>query len=139
MPPTSMNWICPDLLGQPQYSQKQICAMQDYTLDQLRDAIYTVPDMIQYLVETNYGEKPVWENDIHFSDGSYEWAINKSASGALASDCPSCGAVSNLTRCILEGTTTTAATILWGTYDKDKNRNQRRPRHQFSIRSGISM
>ena len=39
----------PDLLGQPQYSQKQIRAMQGYTLDQLKDAIYTVPDMIQYL------------------------------------------------------------------------------------------
>ena len=33
--------------------------MQGYTLDQLKDAIYTVPDMIQYLVETNYGENPV--------------------------------------------------------------------------------
>lgn len=76
----------PDLLGQPQYSQKQICAMQGYTLDQLKDAIYTVPDMIQYLVETNYGENPVWENDVHFSDGSYEWAINKSAAGAYRYD-----------------------------------------------------
>ena len=111
----------PSILGQPQYSQKQIRAMQDYTLDQLKDAIYTVPDMIQYLVETNYGENPVWENDIHFSDGSYEWAINKSASGALASDCPSCGAVSNLTRYILEGDYDDCGYILWGTYDKDKN------------------
>ena len=111
----------PDLLGQPQYSQKQICAMQGYTLDQLKDAIYTVPDMIQYLVETNYGENPVWENDVHFSDGSYEWAINKSAAGAKDSDCPSCGAVSNLTRCILEGDYDDCGYILWGTYDKDKN------------------
>ena len=111
----------PDPLGQPQYSQKQICAMQGYTLDQLKDAIYTVPDMIQYLVETNYGENPIWENDVHFSDGSYEWAINKSASGALASDCPSCGAVSNLTHYILEGDYDDCGYILWGTYDKDKN------------------
>ena len=111
----------PDLLGQPQYSQKQICAMQGYTLDQLKDAIYTVPDMIQYLVETNYGENPVWENDVHFSDGSYEWAINKSAAGAKDSDCPSCGAVSNLTRYILEGDYDDCGYILWGTYDKDKN------------------
>ena len=111
----------PSILGQPQYSQKQIRAMQDYTLDQLKDAICTVPDMIQYLVETNYGENPVWENDIHFSDGGYAWAINKSAAGALASDCPSCGAVSNLTRCILEGDYDDSGYILWGTYDKDKN------------------
>ena len=95
--------------------------MQDYTLDQLKDAIYTVPDMIQYLVETNYGENPVWENDVHFSDGSYEWAINKSAAGAKDSDCPSCGAVSNLTRYILEGDYDDSGYILWGTYDKDKN------------------
>lgn len=50
----------PDLLGKPQYSQAEIRQMLDYSLDELRDAIYTVPDMIQYIVESGYGVEPNW-------------------------------------------------------------------------------
>ena len=112
----------PAILGQPQYSQAQIRAMRGYTLDQLKDAICTVPDMIQYLVETGYGKAPVWKDDIHFNNGGYDWAVNKSAAGALATSCPSCGAVSNLTRYILEDDYTDTGYVLWGEYDTNTNR-----------------
>ena len=72
--------------------------MLDYSLDELRDAIYTVPDMIQYIVESGYGVEPKWEDDIHFEHGGYDWSVNKSAQGALLSSCPSCGAISTTTR-----------------------------------------
>ena len=112
----------PAILGQPQYSQAQIRAIRGYTLDQLKDAICTVPDMVQYLVETGYGKAPVWKDDIHFNNGGYDWAVNKSAAGALATSCPSCGAVSNLTRYILEDDYTDTGYVLWGEYDTSTNR-----------------
>ena len=59
----------PDILGKPQYSQAEIRQMLDYSLDELRDAIYTVPDMIQYIVESGYGVAPKLEDDIHFEHG----------------------------------------------------------------------
>lgn len=69
----------PDILGKPQYSQAEIRQMLDYSLDELRDAIYTVPDMIQYIVESGYGVEPKLEDDIHFEHGGYDWSVNKSA------------------------------------------------------------
>ena len=111
----------PDLLGKPQYSQAEIRRMLDYSLDELRDAICTVPDMIQYIVESGYGVDPKWENDIHFEHGGYTWSVNKSAQGALLSSCPSCGAVSNLTRYILQDDYDEEGYVIWDTYDQTTN------------------
>lgn len=111
----------PDILGKPQYSQAEIRQMLDYSLDELRDAIYTVPDMIQYIVESGYGVDPKWEKDIHFLHGGYEWSVNKSAQGALLSDSPSCGAVSNLTRYILQDDYDEEGYVCYQTYDDRTN------------------
>ena len=111
----------PDLLGKPQYSQAEIRRMLDYSLDELRDAICTVPDMIQYIVESGYGVDPKWENDIHFEHGGYTWSVNKSAQGALLSSCPSCGAISNLTRYILQDDYDEEGYVIWDTYDQTTN------------------
>lgn len=112
----------PDLLGKPQYSQAEIRQMLDYSLDELRDAIYTVPDMIQYIVESGYGVDPKWEVDIHFDHGGYQWSVNKSAQGALLSSCPSCGAISNLTRYILQDDYDEEGYVIWDSYDRTTNR-----------------
>lgn len=111
----------PDLLGKPQYSQAEIRRMLDYSLDELRDAICTVPDMIQYIVESGYGIDPKWENDIHFEHGGYTWSVNKSAQGAPLSSCPSCGAISNLTRYILQDDYDEEGYVIWDTYDQTTN------------------
>lgn len=112
----------PDVLGKPQYSQAEIRQMLDYSLDELRDAIYTVPDMIQYIVESGYGVSPKWDVDIHFEHGGYQWSVNKSAQGALLSSCPSCGAISNLTRYILQDDYDEEGYVIWDSYDQTTNR-----------------
>ena len=111
----------PDILGKPQYSQAEIRQMLDYSLDELRDAIYTVPDMIQYIVESGYGVEPKWEDDIHFEHGGYDWSVNKSAQGALLSSCPSCGAISNLTRYILQDDYDEEGYVFWFACNKTEN------------------
>ena len=111
----------PDILGKPQYSQAEIRQMLDYSLDELRDAIYTVPDMIQYIVESGYGVEPKWEDDIHFEHGGYDWSVNKSAQGALLSSCPSCGAISNLTRYILQDDYDEEGYVFWYACNKTEN------------------
>ncbi len=111
----------PDILGKPQYSQAEIRQMLDYSLDELRDAIYTVPDMIQYIVESGYGIEPKWEDDIHFEHGGYDWSVNKSAQGALLSSCPSCGAISNLTRYILQDDYDEEGYVFWYACNKTEN------------------
>ena len=111
----------PDILGKPQYSQAEIRQMLDYSLDELRDAIYTVPDMIQYIVESGYGVDPKWEDDIHFEHGGYDWSVNKSAQGALLSSCPSCGAISNLTRYILQDDYDEEGYVFWFACNKTEN------------------
>ena len=111
----------PDLLGKPQYSQAEIRQMLDYSLDELRDAIYTVPDMIQYIVESGYGVEPKLEDDIHFEHGGYDWSVNKSAQGALLSSCPSCGAISNLTRYILQDDYDEEGYVFWFACNKTEN------------------
>lgn len=111
----------PDILGKPQYSQAEIRQMMDYSLDELRDAIYTVPDMIQYIVESGYGIEPKWEDDIHFEHGGYDWSVNKSAQGALLSSCPSCGAISNLTRYILQDDYDEEGYVFWYACNKTEN------------------
>ncbi len=111
----------PDILGKPQYSQAEIRQMLDYSLDELRDAIYTVPDMIQYIVESGYGVEPKLEDDIHFEHGGYDWSVNKSAQGALLSSCPSCGAISNLTRYILQDDYDEEGYVFWYACNKTEN------------------
>ena len=111
----------PDILGKPQYSQAEIRQMLDYSLDELRDAIYTVPDMIQYIVESGYGVEPKLEDDIHFEHGGYDWSVNKSAQGALLSSCPSCGAISNLTRYILQDDYDEEGYVFWFACNKTEN------------------
>ena len=111
----------PDILGKPQYSQAEIRQMLAYSLDELRDAIYTVPDMIQYIVESGYGVEPKWEDDIHFEHGGYDWSVNKSAQGALLSSCPSCGAISNLTRYILQDDYDEEGYVFWFACNKTEN------------------
>lgn len=111
----------PDILGKPQYSQAEIRQMLDYSLDELRDAIYTVPDMIQYIVESGYGVEPKLEDDIHFEHGGYDWSVNKSAQGALLSNCPSCGAISNLTRYILQDDYDEEGYVFWFACNKTEN------------------
>ena len=111
----------PDILGKPQYSQAEIRQMLAYSLDELRDAIYTVPDMIQYIVESGYGVEPKLEDDIHFEHGGYDWSVNKSAQGALLSSCPSCGAISNLTRYILQDDYDEEGYVFWYACNKTEN------------------
>ena len=47
--------------------------------------------------------------------------VNKSAQGALLSSCPSCGAISNLTRYILQDDYDEEGYVIWDTYDQTTN------------------
>jgi len=88
--------------GAAQYSTEEIRAMKDYSAEELQAAISTLADMIQYVIENDYGDNSKFVGDIKFRSGGYEWSVNKSPRGALLSQSDSCGAISNLARYILE-------------------------------------
>lgn len=96
------NVVIPDTFGFAQYTVEEIIAMKDYSAEELQAAIATIPDFIQYIILTDYGDEPAFIGDIVFNYRGYWWSVNKSPEGALLSQSNSCGAISNLARYILE-------------------------------------
>lgn len=96
------NYGIPKTFGVAQYSAEEIRAMKNYSAEELQTAISTIADMVQYIIENDYGDSPVTPYDLHFNCGGYDWSVNKSPNGALLSQSNSCGAISNLARFVLE-------------------------------------
>lgn len=92
----------PKEFGVAQYSVEEIKQMKNYSAEELQAAIATIADMVQYIIENNYGDNPLVPYDLQFDCGEYQWSVNKSPSGALLSQSNSCGSVSNLARYVLE-------------------------------------
>ncbi|MBP3699340.1 MAG: hypothetical protein J6J01_07695 [Oscillospiraceae bacterium] len=96
------NYGIPKTFGVAQYSAEEIRAMKNYSAEELQEAISTIADMVQYIIENDYGDNPVVLHDLHFDCGGYDWSVSKSPNGALLSQTNSCGSVSNLARYVLE-------------------------------------
>ncbi len=92
----------PTEFGVAQYSAEEIRTFKDYSVEQLKESIHTISDLLQYLIECDFANPPGIKGDFKYNFGNYEMSLNRTPDAVLKCQVESCGAVSNLARYILE-------------------------------------
>ena len=91
----------PAEFGVAEYTTEEIASFKDYSAEELKDAIHTIPDLVQYIIECEYAQPPGVIGDFWYRWDNYLVSLNRSPQGALRLQSDSCGSVSNLARYIL--------------------------------------
>ena len=106
--------------GVAQYSAEEIRTFKDYSAEQLKESIHTISDFVQYVIECDFANPPGALGDFKFRFGDYDISVNRTPESTLATQCNSCGAISNLARYILADDYDEVGFIIQGEATMDK-------------------
>lgn len=92
----------PDALGRAEYSSRELRDMivENLSLEEVAQAIRTVPDLLLYFHESRYG---LANGDLSFTDGGVEWHLNASPHSSFYGNRGNTGGSCNLINYILRG------------------------------------
>ena len=95
------DYCIPLEFGLPEYTVEEIKEMRYYSVEELKTALSTVADVVQYIVETDFADNNR-NADILFNLGGYKWQTGESPEICLKHQVSGCAGMSNLFRYILE-------------------------------------
>ena len=120
--PYVADMMIPAQFGVAEYSAEEIRTFKDYSIEQLKESIHSISDLVQYILECDFANPPGTTEDFKFRFEDLEVSVNRTPECTLATQCSSCGAISNLARYILSDNYDEVGFVLQGeaTFDVAK-------------------